>query len=103
MFWYGAARWAMARADARAAERAADTDPVLVVDRGGRILTVNQAASDFADALGVSTAPGAPVEVTDLVTISKTPAQIQALATTYLVADKALHLVVTPQPKPAGP
>jgi signal transduction histidine kinase/CHASE2 domain-containing sensor protein len=37
-------------------------DPVLVVDRGGHILTVNQAASDFAEALGVSTAPGAPVE-----------------------------------------
>ena len=37
-------------------------DPVLVVDRRGRILTVNQAASDFADALGVSTAPGATVE-----------------------------------------
>jgi CHASE2 domain-containing sensor protein/signal transduction histidine kinase len=37
-------------------------DPVLVVDRGGLILTVNQAASDFADALGVSTAPGAAVE-----------------------------------------
>lgn len=37
-------------------------DPVLVVDRAGRILTVNQAASDFADGMGVSTAPGAPVE-----------------------------------------
>ena len=37
-------------------------DPVLVVDRSGRILTVNQAASDFADGLSVSTAPGAPVE-----------------------------------------
>ena len=37
-------------------------DPVLVVDRAGLILTVNQAASDFADALGVSTAPGAAVE-----------------------------------------
>jgi len=37
-------------------------DPVLVVDRAGRILTVNQAASDFADGLGVSTAPGAEVE-----------------------------------------
>jgi CHASE2 domain-containing sensor protein/signal transduction histidine kinase len=37
-------------------------DPVLVVDREGHILTGNQAASDFADALGVSTAPGAAVE-----------------------------------------
>ncbi|MDB5483192.1 MAG: multi-sensor signal transduction histidine kinase [Caulobacteraceae bacterium] len=37
-------------------------DPVLVVDRAGRILTVNQAASDFADGLEVSTAPGAPIE-----------------------------------------
>jgi CHASE2 domain-containing sensor protein/signal transduction histidine kinase len=37
-------------------------DPVLVVDRAGHILTVNQAASDFADALGISTAPGAAVE-----------------------------------------
>ena len=37
-------------------------DPVLVVDRAGRILTVNQAASDFADSLAISTAPGAPVE-----------------------------------------
>jgi signal transduction histidine kinase len=37
-------------------------DPVLVVDRAGHILTVNQAANDFAEALGVSTAPGEPVE-----------------------------------------
>jgi signal transduction histidine kinase/CHASE2 domain-containing sensor protein len=37
-------------------------DPVLVVDRAGHVLTVNQAASDFADALGVSTSPGSPVE-----------------------------------------
>lgn len=37
-------------------------DPVLVVDRDGAILTANQAASDFADDLGMSTSPGAPVE-----------------------------------------
>ncbi len=37
-------------------------DPVLVVDRTGHILTVNQAASDFADGLAVSTAPGEPIK-----------------------------------------
>jgi signal transduction histidine kinase len=37
-------------------------DPVLVVDRAGRILTINQAASDFAHGSDVSTEPGAPVE-----------------------------------------
>jgi CHASE2 domain-containing sensor protein/signal transduction histidine kinase len=35
-------------------------DPVLVVDRGCRILTVNQAASDFAERMGLSATPGAP-------------------------------------------
>jgi signal transduction histidine kinase len=37
-------------------------DPVLVVNRRGQILTVNQAAGDFADGMSVSTAPGAPIE-----------------------------------------
>lgn len=37
-------------------------DPVLVVDRAGRILTVNQAASDFAGRIGISAAPNSPVE-----------------------------------------
>jgi signal transduction histidine kinase len=36
-------------------------DPVMVVDRAGALLTANQAASDFADGLGMSTSPGAPV------------------------------------------
>ena len=31
-----------------------------------------------------------------------TPADIQALAKTYLVSAKALHVVVLPQPKTAG-
>ena len=37
-------------------------DPVLVVDRGGQILTANQAASDFAGRIGVSAAPRDSVE-----------------------------------------
>ena len=36
-------------------------DPVLVVDRGGRILSVNQAASDFAGRIGVAASPEAPI------------------------------------------
>jgi signal transduction histidine kinase len=37
-------------------------DPVLVVDRDGRILTVNQAAADFAEQAGLSTTPNSPVQ-----------------------------------------
>jgi CHASE2 domain-containing sensor protein/signal transduction histidine kinase len=37
-------------------------DPVLVVDREGRILTVNQAAADFAEQAGLSTTPNSPVQ-----------------------------------------
>ncbi|HEY1928990.1 MAG TPA: CHASE2 domain-containing protein [Caulobacteraceae bacterium] len=37
-------------------------DPVLVVDRQGHILTVNQAAADFADQAGLSTTPHSPVQ-----------------------------------------
>lgn len=37
-------------------------DPVLVVDRDGRILTVNQAAADFAQQAGLSTTPNSPVQ-----------------------------------------
>lgn len=37
-------------------------DPVMVVDRGGRVLTANQAASDFAGRIGVSIASGHPIE-----------------------------------------
>ena len=37
-------------------------DPVMVVDRFGRVLTANQAASDFAERIGVSAAPGRPIE-----------------------------------------
>ncbi len=37
-------------------------DPVLVVDRGGRILTVNQAASDFAGRIGVSASPNDSID-----------------------------------------
>jgi CHASE2 domain-containing sensor protein/signal transduction histidine kinase len=37
-------------------------DPILVVDRAGRILTLNQAAGDFGDRVGLDTAPGSPVE-----------------------------------------
>ena len=37
-------------------------DPILVVDQGGRILTINQAASDFASRVGVSAAPNDPLE-----------------------------------------
>lgn len=37
-------------------------DPVLVVDREGNVLTVNQAASEFGRRIGVSAAPGAPVQ-----------------------------------------
>jgi CHASE2 domain-containing sensor protein len=37
-------------------------DPVLVVDLGGHILTVNPAAGDFAAATGASVAPEAPIE-----------------------------------------
>ncbi|HEY2050745.1 MAG TPA: CHASE2 domain-containing protein [Caulobacteraceae bacterium] len=37
-------------------------DPVLVVDRDGRILTVNQAAADFAEQAGLSTTPNSPIQ-----------------------------------------
>jgi CHASE2 domain-containing sensor protein/signal transduction histidine kinase len=37
-------------------------DPVLVVDRDGRILTVNQAAADFAEQAALSTTPNSPVQ-----------------------------------------
>jgi CHASE2 domain-containing sensor protein/signal transduction histidine kinase len=37
-------------------------DPILVVDRGGQILTVNQAAAEFAGRMDLAVAPGAPVQ-----------------------------------------